>query len=114
MPSRINKILKLYVKGLVEIIGANLKQVILYGSYARGEQDKNGEISDIDIMILVDANEAEIKELETKVIDYSYDLDLQYNILLSPIIENIDNYNNRANYMAFYKNIQKEGVLLNG
>jgi len=33
MPSRINKILKLYVKGLIEIIGTNLKQVILYGSY---------------------------------------------------------------------------------
>lgn len=114
MPSRINKILKLYVKGLIDIIGTNLKHVILYGSYARGEQDKNGEISDIDIMILVDADEKEIKELESKVIEYSYDIDLQYNVLLSPIIENIDNYNNRVNYMAFYKNIQKEGVLLNG
>ena len=31
--------------------------VILYGSYARGDQNQNGEISDIDIMILVDLNE---------------------------------------------------------
>ena len=58
--------------------------------------------------------DAKIKEIEKKVLDYSYDLDLKYNILLSPIIENIDNYNNRTKYMAFYKNIQKEGVCLNG
>ena len=114
MPNRIKNILEEYVNGLLKMIGKNLKQVILYGSYARGEQDKNGEISDIDIMILVDLEEDKIKKLEKKVIEYSYDLDLEYNILLSPIIENIENYNNRARYMAFYKNIEKEGVLLNG
>lgn len=114
MSNRIKNILEEYVKGLLKIIGKDLKQVILYGSYARGEQDQNGEISDIDIMILVDLNEEKIKEVEKKVIDYSYDLDLEYDILLSPIIENIENYKNRVNYMAFYKNIENEGVLLNG
>ncbi len=114
MPNNLKNILEEYVKGLVKIIGKNLKQVILYGSYARGEQDKNGEISDIDIMILVDLKENEIREIEKKVIDYSYELDLKYNILLSPIIENNENYKNKIRYMAFYENIEKEGVLLNG
>lgn len=114
MSNRIKDILQEYVKGLLRIIGKDLKQVILYGSYARGEQDESGEISDIDVMILVDLNEKKIKEIEKKVIDYSYDLDLEYDILLSPIIENIENYKNRARYMAFYKNIENEGVLLNG
>ena len=114
MSNKIKNILEEYVKGLLKIIGKDLRQVILYGSYARGEQDKNGEISDIDIMILVDLNEEKIKEIEKKVIDYSYDLDLEYDILLSPIIENIENYKNRTRYMAFYKNVENEGVLLNG
>ena len=113
MSKRIENILEEYVKGLFKIISKNLKQVILYGSYARGEQVENDEISDIDIMILVDLNEKEIKQIERKVLDYSYDLDLDYNILLSPIIENIDNYRKRTKYMAFYKNIKNEGVLLN-
>ena len=114
MSNRMKNILEEYVNGLFKIIGKNLKQVILYGSYARGEQDENEEISDIDIMILVDLTEEKIKELEKKVIDYSYDLDLEYDILLSPIIENIENYNNRTRYMSFYKNVKNEGVLLNG
>lgn len=114
MSNKIKDILEEYVKGLIEIIGKDLKQVILYGSYARGEQEKSGEISDIDIMILVDSSAEKIKQLEKKIIDYSYDLDLKYDILLSPIIENIENYNNRTQYMAFYRNIKNEGVLLNG
>ena len=114
MPNRIKDILQEYVKGLLKIIGRDLKQVILYGSYARGEQDQDGEISDIDIMILVDLDEDEIKRIEKEVIDYSYDLDLEYDILLSPIIESIENYRNRVKYMAFYKNVENEGVLLNG
>ena len=114
MSNQIKNILQEYVKGLLKIIGKDLRQVILYGSYARGEQDSNGEISDIDIMILVDLNEEKIKEIEKKVIDYSYDLDLKYDILLSPIIENIENYKNRTRYMTLYKNIENEGVLLNG
>ena len=114
MSNKIKNVLEEYVQGLFDIIGKNLKQVILYGSYARGDQNQNGEISDIDIMILVDLNEEEIKEIEKKVIDYNYNLDLEYDILLSQIIENIDNYKNRTKYIAFYKNIEKEGVLLNG
>ena len=114
MSNKIEKILEEYVKGLIKIIGKDLKQVILYGSYARGEQNQNGEISDIDIMILVNSHEEKIKEIEKKVNDYSYDLDLKYDILLSPIIENIQSYKSRTKYIAFYKNINNEGVLLNG
>ena len=114
MSNRMKNILEEYVNGLFKIIGKNLKQVILYGSYARGEQDREEEISDIDIMILVDLDEEDIKKIEKEVIDYSYDLDLKYDILLSPIIENIENYKNRVRYMAFYKNVENEGVLLNG
>ena len=112
MPKNIRKILKEYTEGLSKILGNSLKQVILYGSYVRNEQNKNGEISDIDIMILVDLSEKGIKGIEKKINDYSYELDLKYNILLSPFIENIDNYNSRVKYMKFYKNIENEGVLI--
>lgn len=114
MYNKIDKILNEYVEGLTSIFQTHLKQVILYGSYARGEQNQNGEISDIDILILVDLDKNKIKELEKKVIEYSYDINLKYNVLLSPIIENDKYYENRLKYIVFYKNIEKEGVLLNG
>ncbi|MBQ8379856.1 MAG: nucleotidyltransferase domain-containing protein [Clostridia bacterium] len=114
MPNYIKKILNEFVTGLDNIIGSSLINVILYGSYARGEQNKNGEQSDIDIMILVDAPLEDIKKLQKSVLDYSFDLNLKYNILLSPIVENIEVFNHRREFMVFYKNVQKEGVLING
>ena len=114
MCNNIDEILSEYVKGLTSIFQNHLKQVILYGSYARGEQNQNGETSDIDILILVNLDKDKIKKLKKKVIEYSYDINLKYNILLSPIIENDKCYENRLKYIVFYKNIEKEGVLLNG
>ena len=110
MSNLIKDALKEYVAGLNRIIGDKLKYIILYGSYARGEESKNGEISDIDILIVVD--EIKIKNLEKDIIDYSYEMDLKYNIILSPIVENIEEYNKKIQYMLFYKNIYKEGVIL--
>ena len=113
MPKTIKNILTEYVNGLFKIIGDDLNKVILYGSYARGEQNLDGEISDIDIMVLVNKSDNDIKVLQKTVLDYSYDLDLKYDILLSPIVESTENYNSRLKYMTFYKKVQEEGVLLN-
>ena len=113
MRDDINIILDEYVNGLSSIIGYRLDKIILFGSYARNTQDMNGETSDIDIMILINTSENDIKEIEKAVWDYSYDMDLKYNILLSPIIETVDNYEKRIGFMPFYKNVEKEGVILN-
>ena len=112
MPNTLKSILTEYVKGLIDIIGENLDKVILFGSYVKNNQNINGEISDIDIMILINTEEENIKELENKILDYSYDIDLKYNVLLSPIVETVKNYNDRISYMPFYQNVEKEGVVL--
>ena len=49
MPSKVDSILKEFIAEISNLLGNRLKKVILYGSYARGDYDKN---SDIDIMIL--------------------------------------------------------------
>ena len=114
MPNKLKNILNEYIKGLFNMLGDNIEKIILYGSYARGDQNIKDEISDIDIMILVKSNFNEIKKIEREILNYSYELDLKYNILLSPNVENVDVFNKRAQYIPFYKNVINEGVLLNG
>lgn len=113
MSNELKEIMEKYVKGIIKIARKNLVQVILYGSYARGEQDLNGEVSDIDIMILVKMNDEKIRRTQKQILDLSYDFDLEYDILLSPVVESIDNYNKRVNYMKYYQNIKNEGIVLN-
>ena len=59
MPERIHDIMYKFAQQIRSIFGDSLKKVVVYGSYARGDYQKN---SDIDIMILVDADDVEIAE----------------------------------------------------
>ena len=57
MTEKVNSVLKQFIEDVSNLLGDRLKKVILYGSYARGDYDKN---SDLDIMILTDLNEQEL------------------------------------------------------
>ena len=67
MPNLIEKVLLEYIKGVSKIVGDELDKIILFGSYAKNAQNQNGEISDIDIMILINTEESRIKEIEDKI-----------------------------------------------
>ncbi len=113
VPANISNIIDEFVKGVNAILGDRVKKIILYGSYARGDYDKS---SDIDIMILTDLNDDEILEYREKILDYAYDIEWNNNfdIVVSPLIKNIDKYNKRIDVIPFYMNIQREGVVING
>ena len=109
MPNKIDKIIKKFILEVSNLIGGRLKKVILYGSYARGDYDKN---SDIDIMILTDFNDEELAEYRVKIREIACDLELENDIVISPVVRNIEKYNDRINIIPFYMNVQKEGVVL--
>lgn len=52
-----------YIIEIKKIYGTHLRKVILYGPYARGEF---GENSDVDIMILLDISDLELKKYSLK------------------------------------------------
>ena len=112
VPKKINDIINEFTQGVSEILGNRLKKIILYGSYARGDFNKD---SDIDIMILTDLTDKEIIEYRDKIIDYAYDIECENNfdIELSPLVKNIDKFNYWLPALPFYMNVQKEGVVLN-
>ena len=62
-----NKILSEFKSKTKSIMGNSLKQIILYGSYARGDFNKS---SDVDIMILTDLSLKEIEEYRDKIYFY--------------------------------------------
>ena len=109
MPNNIEKTLNDFIRQVKELLGDRVKKIILYGSYARGDFNNN---SDVDIMILTDLNEKEIEDYLDKISDIAFDIELDKEIYISPIIKNVDKYNARINVIPFYMNVQKEGVEL--
>lgn len=111
LPMNINNIIDKFINGVEKILGNRLKKIILYGSYARGDYNKN---SDIDIMILTNLSEDEMYEYFVKISDMAYDIEEEndFDIMLSPLVKNIDKFNYWLEALPFYMNIQKEGVVL--
>ena len=110
MPTKIDLLLKsIYIKKLSSLYGNHLKKVILYGSYARG--DYNSE-SDIDLMILVDLNQNEIKQKSKNLSDITFDVNYENDILIMPIVQNKVFFDNWINAYPFYNNIKNEGLEL--
>ena len=58
MPKIMQDLIKQYVEAVKKIYGSHVRQIILYGSYARGDFRPD---SDVDIMILVDISDLELK-----------------------------------------------------
>lgn len=109
MPKDIRKEIERFMNEVQQLLGNRLKKVILYGSYARGDYNKQ---SDVDIMILADLSFEEIEEYRDRISDIAYDIELETGIIVSPVIKNVDKYNAKVQFVPFYKNVQKEGVVL--
>ena len=113
IPNNIEKIINEFANRVAKILGKHLKQIILYGSYARGDFNEN---SDIDIMILVDLKDKELEKKHEKIIEIAYDIetDNNFNIHFSPLLRNVDKFNYWLDTIPCYMNVKREGVSLNG
>ena len=107
--NRIMDTLQKYINGVKAVYGAHLKKVILYGSYARGDYTAD---SDIDIMILVDLNEIEIRNLRNKLSDITFDINCENDVLIMPIVQNEAVFEKWVGALPFYNNVNNEGVEL--
>lgn len=84
-----------------------VEKIILYGSYARGD---NTSESDIDIMVVLETTEENLKKYRRRFNLISSDLGMKYDVLLSVLIRDRENFEKRAQYIPFYKNVINEGI----
>ena len=105
--NELGRILGKTKSGLSDIFGTRLLNVVLYGSYARGEQDAE---SDIDVMALVDLPKDELARYRRRVSDFSSSIDLEYDVLLSIKLQDAETFNRYSNTLPFFQNVMREGI----
>ena len=91
------------------LLESDLYAIILYGSYARGDYNNN---SDVDIMILVDLPETEIKKIENDVYDVAFEMEINTGINISPVIKNRAQCEYWVETLPYYRNVRDEGVTI--
>ncbi len=111
MPQTIQSALEKYISEIKRIYGNDLKKIVLYGSYARGDFRED---SDIDIMILLDLPDNEIKNYRHQLSDITYDFNMDYDMDIKPIAKNEEHFMKWVENYPFYANINKEGITLYG
>jgi predicted nucleotidyltransferase len=92
---------------LKALFGEKLSEIILYGSYARGDYDDK---SDIDIIVLVE--EEGLKKYDKQVLRVNVDLSLRYDVDLSVVVENKTEFDLNRSVIPLYKVIDREGKIL--
>lgn len=109
MSQTMHQLIEKYVSEIRKIYGPHLKQVILYGSYARGDFRAD---SDIDLMVLVDLPEEKLNWFADAVSELGFDYNVVHDIWFMPVVKNIDHFHYWCQAYPFYANIAKEGISL--
>lgn len=109
MSITMKKILLQYTELLRFIYGNHLNAVILYGSFARGDYD---EFSDVDIMILLNLDEMELKRYRHQLSEITFDFNMEHDVDIKPIAKSKELFLKWQESYPFYKNVSREGVTL--
>lgn len=98
-----NKVVECYRKEF----GEKIIKILLFGSYARGEQNED---SDIDYVAIVDGDRLDLQNRVKNVWDAMFDISLEKDVVVSPTIVPYDEFEKYKGVSGYYKNIESEGI----
>lgn len=106
-PAQVNETMRQLRDGLTALFPNESMDMILYGSYARGDAEPG---SDLDVMILVDTSREEISKRSWDISGLASDLSLSCGVMVSPFVENRTFFLTLLPALPFFQNVSKEGI----
>lgn len=103
---QLERIIKTMVDCYRSVYGNSVEDIVLYGSYARGDYSAD---SDIDIAAVVHGERTELQEKLKCVWDISAEIGLENDTVISPVVIPYDEYMKYKQTLPYYKNIAEEG-----
>ena len=76
-----------------QLYGDKLNKIILYGSYARGD---NTEESDIDIMIILDGDIDDVKKMRSLTAEMASNISIEQEVFLSIVLRDKKHFERRT------------------
>ena len=102
---RVEPVVKEFIGRIREALGDRVKEIVLFGSHARGDAHKN---SDYDIFLVVDKRDEKVRsEVYSLVAEFHAEKD----VLFSVVIRDPE-YRKYMHNFPFGANIEAEGITL--
>ncbi|MCD8343082.1 MAG: nucleotidyltransferase domain-containing protein [Oscillospiraceae bacterium] len=105
--SQANEILQRAYHACVPLFGGALRDAYLYGSYARGDFTPT---SDVDILLTVAGDAADISARRRDVAAVASALSLEYDVTVSLTVKPAEQFDRFCTILPFYSNVITEGV----
>lgn len=97
------------LKKLPEIMKDDCKQIILYGSCARGDYSAD---SDVDIAILTGSDREQVKKYGPQLDELATQIGIDTMAVVNFICLPQKEYEDKKSWYPFFKNIAKDGIVL--
>ena len=98
-----------FVRRLRRNLPANIVDLRLFGSEARGQASPE---SDIDVLVVVQPDDERVA-LETRIVDIAFDVNLEFNVFISPSVVTPAILNHPVwRESPFIETVLREGVAL--
>ena len=107
--AQLNEITDKITASAKETLGDKLRNVILYGSYARGDYNED---SDVDIMVLADIENEDAFTLGRPIRRVAGKIELENDMFISVQLKNRDFFNEWKETLPFYRNVINDGIIL--
>lgn len=91
-----------------EVFGDKFQNVILYGSYARGNYDDE---SDIDIMIMVDMSREELSKYRMIFSEFFSEMNLDNGVFLTSKLQSKPYFDEWYHAIPFYQEVIRDGII---
>ena len=104
--TQLSRITKAMVECYRVVYGDDIVEIVLYGSYARGDY---AEDSDIDIAAVVHGSREELQEKLKAVWDVSAELGVENDIIVSPTVIPYEEFVKYKQTLPYYRSIAEEG-----
>ena len=88
------------------VFGSDVVEILLYGSYARGDFDSE---SDIDVAAIVHGERSDLQEKLKIVWDKAADIGFDNDVVISPTVIPADEFDKYKTHLPYYRNIAMEG-----
>jgi len=94
-----------------KIMKDQVKNIIMYGSCARGDYDDD---SDVDIAILTDCSRLDAKSYDSSLMDVVTDIAMKTDAIVEYICIPYEEYIDKKSWYGYFGNIEREGITIYG